>query len=208
MVLEKPLESPLNCKEIQPVHPKGNQSWMFIGRTDAEAETPILWPPDEKSWLSWKDPDAGKDWRQEEKEMTEDEMVGWHHWLSGHEFEQIPGDSEEQRSLGCCSSWGQLNNNNNWQKIWIYEYEASQYDFKSLIISSYFKSNYTVGVRFIININECKFILQMMVLILFIDFPNTPLHSDASPNIPDMGPSDKRTNWGCSVNLYIKHTNS
>ena len=86
-VLEKILESPLNCKEIQPVHPKGNQSWIFIGRTDAEGETPILWPPDEKYWLIWKDPDAGKDWRQEEKGTTEDEMVGWHHLLSGHEFE-------------------------------------------------------------------------------------------------------------------------
>ena len=78
---------PLDSKEIQPVHPKGNQSWIFIGRTDTEAETPILWPPDAKNWLIGKDPDAGKDWRQEEKGMTEDEMVGWHHWLSGHEFE-------------------------------------------------------------------------------------------------------------------------
>ena len=80
------LESPLDCKEIQPVHPKGNQSSIFIGRTDAEAETPVLWPPDVKNWLIGKDPDAGKDWRQEEKGMTEDEMVGWHHWLNGHEF--------------------------------------------------------------------------------------------------------------------------
>ena len=87
VVLEKTLESPLNCKEIQPLHPKGNQSWMFIGRTDAEGETPVLWPPDVKSWLIWKDSDAGKDWRQEEKGMTQDEMVRWHHQLSGHEFE-------------------------------------------------------------------------------------------------------------------------
>ena len=87
VVLEKTLESPLDCKEIRPVHPKGNQSWMFIERTDSEAETPILWPPDVKSWLIWKDPDAGKDWGQEEKGMTEDEMVGWHHRLNGHEFE-------------------------------------------------------------------------------------------------------------------------
>ena len=85
------LESPLDCEEIQPVHPKGNQSWMFIGRTDAEAETPILWPPDSKNWLIWKDPDAGKDWRWEEKGMTEDEMVRWHHWCNGHEFEYTPG---------------------------------------------------------------------------------------------------------------------
>ena len=81
------LESPLDCKEIQPVRPKGDQSWLFIGRTEVEAETPIFWPPDTKSLLIWKDPDAGKDWGQEEKEMTEDEMVGWHHRLKGHEFE-------------------------------------------------------------------------------------------------------------------------
>ena len=87
VVLEKSLESPLDCKEIKPVSPKGNQSWIFIGRTDAEAETPVLWPPDAKSWLIWKDPDAGKDWRQEEKGTTEDEIVGWHHRLDGHEFE-------------------------------------------------------------------------------------------------------------------------
>ena len=86
VVLEKTLESPLDCKEIQPVHPKGNQSWIFIGRTDVEAETPILWPPDVKNWLIGKYPDAGKDWKQEEKGSTEDEMVGWHHWLSGHGF--------------------------------------------------------------------------------------------------------------------------
>ena len=85
-LLEKTLESPLDCKEIQPVHPKGDQSWIFIGRTDAEGETPILWPPDAKNWLIWKDTDAGKDWRQETG-MTEDEMVGWHHQLDGHEFE-------------------------------------------------------------------------------------------------------------------------
>ena len=87
VVLEKTLESPLDGKEIQPVHPKGNQSWICIGKTDAEAETPILWPSDAKSWLIGKDPDAGKDWREEEKGMTEDEMVGWHHWLHGDEFE-------------------------------------------------------------------------------------------------------------------------
>ena len=91
VVLEKPLESPLDCKEIQPVHPKAYQSWVITGRTDVEAETPILWPPDAKSRLIWKDPDARKDWRREEKGTTEDEMVGWHHWLNGHEFEWTPG---------------------------------------------------------------------------------------------------------------------
>ena len=87
MVLEKTLESPLDCKEIQPVHPKGNQSWIFIRRTDAEAETPIFWQSDAKNWLIWEDPDADKDWRWEKKGTTEDEMVGWHHRLDGHEFE-------------------------------------------------------------------------------------------------------------------------
>ena len=86
-VLEKALESPLDSKEIQPIHSKGNQSWIFIGRTDAKAETPILWPPDVKNWLIWKDPDAGKNWRQAKKGTTEDEMVGWHRWLYGHAFE-------------------------------------------------------------------------------------------------------------------------
>ena len=94
VVLEKTLESPLYCKEIQPVCPKGDQSWVFIGGSDVEAETPILWPPDVKSLLIWKDPDAGKDWKREEKGMTEDEMVGWHHWFNGHEFEQTSRDSE------------------------------------------------------------------------------------------------------------------
>ena len=106
MALEKTLKRPLDCKETKPVHPKGNQSWIFIGRTDAEAETPILWPPDAKSWLIWKDPDAGKDWGQEEKGMTEDEMVGWHHRLDGHEFEETPGVSDGQGSLACYSPWG------------------------------------------------------------------------------------------------------
>ena len=105
VVLEKTLESPLDCKEIQSVHPKGNHSWIFIGRTDVEAETPILWPPDVKSWLIWKDPDAGKDWRQEEKGMTEDEMVGWHHWLYRHEFEQGLRVGDGQGSLVSWSSW-------------------------------------------------------------------------------------------------------
>ena len=100
------LLSPWDCKEIQPVHPKGNQSWIVIGRTDAEAEVPILWLPIAKNWLIWKDPDAGKDWRQEKKGMIEDEMVGWHHWLDGHEFEQALGVGDGQGSLACCSPWG------------------------------------------------------------------------------------------------------
>ena len=106
VVLEKIFESPLDCKEIKPVNPKGNQSCIFIGRTDAEAETPILWSPDAKNWLIWKDSEAGKDWRWEEKGIIEDEMVGWHHWLNGHEFEETPGVGEGQGGLACCSSRG------------------------------------------------------------------------------------------------------
>ena len=104
VVLEKTLESPLDCKEIQPVHPKGDQSWVFIGETDGEAETPVLWPPDMENWLILKDPDAGKDWGQEEKGTTEDEMDGWHHWLNGHEFRWTPG--VDDGGLACCGSWG------------------------------------------------------------------------------------------------------
>ena len=101
-MLEKTLESPLDSKEITLVNPKGNQSWIFIGRTDAEAETPILWPPD-ATWLFGKDSDAGKDWKQEEKGVTEDEMVGWHHWLNAQEFEQALGVGDGQGNLACCS---------------------------------------------------------------------------------------------------------
>ena len=106
MVLEKTLESPLDCKKIQSVNLKGNQSWILIGRTDVKVEAPKLWPPDVKNWLIGKDTDAGKDWRQEEKGMTENEMVGWYHWLNGHAFEQALGIGEEQGILACCSRWG------------------------------------------------------------------------------------------------------
>ena len=105
-MLEKTLESPLGSKEIQPVHPKGNQSWILIGRTDAKAEAPVLWPPDAKNWFTGNYSDAGKDWGQKEKAMTEDEMVGWHHWLDGHEFERSPGIGDRQGSLACYSPWG------------------------------------------------------------------------------------------------------
>ena len=123
VVLGKTLESPLDCKEIQSVHPKGNQSWIFIGRTDVETETPILWPPDAKSWLIWKDPDVGKDWRQEEKGTTENKMVGWHHWLNGHELNKLQklvmdreawhatvhGITESQSDMTEWLNWTELN---------------------------------------------------------------------------------------------------
>ena len=121
VTLENTLESPLDYKEIKPVNPKGNQSWIFTRMTEAEAEVPILWPPDAKSQLIRKDPDAMRDWRQEEKRMTEDEMIGWHPWFNGHESEQALGDGEGQGSLACWSPWGHkecemaewLSNNNN-----------------------------------------------------------------------------------------------
>ena len=116
VVLEKTLENPLDYR-IKPVNPKGNQSWIFIGRTDAEAETPILWPSDVKNWFTGKDPDAGKDWRQEEKGTTEDEMVGWHHRL-GHKFEQAPGVGGGQGSLACCSPWGRKKSDTTEQLNW------------------------------------------------------------------------------------------
>ena len=133
------LESLLDSKEIKPVNPKGNQSWIFIGRTDAKAETPILWPLNAKGWLIRKDPDAGKDGKQEKKGMTEDNMVWWHHQLNGHEFEQALGDGKGQGSLECCSPWGRkesdmtewLNNNNNKRKI---SMNLSEFTRKSSVI--------------------------------------------------------------------------
>ena len=122
VVLEKTFESPLESKEIQPVHPKGNKSWIFFGRTDAKAETTIFWPPDAKHWLIGKDPDAGRDWRWEEKGMTEDEMVWWHHRLDGHEFDQALGVGDGQGSLACCSTWSckELDRHEwlNWTLLW------------------------------------------------------------------------------------------
>ena len=131
VVLEKTLESPLDCKEIQPVNAKGNQSWILIGRTNAEAETPILWPSDAKNWLIWKDPDAGREWRQWEKRMTENEMVGWHHQLDGHEFEQAPRVGDRQGSLLCCSPWG-------------YKESGTTEQLKRYILFSLLKSSFTL----------------------------------------------------------------
>ena len=122
VVLEKTLESPLDCKEIQPVHPKGDQSWQFIGRTDAEAETPVLWPPHMKTWLIGKDPDAGRDWGQEEKGTTEDEMAGWHHRLNRHGFGWTPGVGDGQGGLACCGSRGHKESDTperlDWTRTW------------------------------------------------------------------------------------------
>ena len=131
VVLEKTLECPLDCKEIQPVHPKGDQSWVFIGRTDIEAETPILWPPNVKSWLTGKDPDTGTDWRQEEKGMTEDEVVGWYHRLDGHGFGWTPGVGYGQGGMACCDSWDCKESNTtewlNWTELSPWEQRCKNY---------------------------------------------------------------------------------
>ena len=125
VVLEKTLKSPLDSKVIKSFNPKGNQPWIFIGRTDAEAKAPVSWPHDAKSWLIGKDTDAGKDWRQEERGNTDNKMVGWHHWLNGHEFEPIPWDGKGQGNLVCCSLWGckesdtteRMNNNKKYHRL-------------------------------------------------------------------------------------------
>ena len=131
VVLTKTFESPLDCVEIQPVHPKGDQSWVFIGNTDVESETQILWPPDTKRWLIRKAPGAGKDWGQEEKGTTEDEMVGWHHQLDGHGFECIPGVGDRQGGLACCGSWGRKESDTtewlNWTELKEVQTELSEY---------------------------------------------------------------------------------
>ena len=120
VVLEKTPESPLGCKEIQPVHSKGDQSWVFFGRNDAKAEIPVLWPPHEKSWLLGKDSDAGRDWEREEKGTTEDEMAGWYHWLNGRESEWTPGVGDRQGGLTCCDSWGQTCKSQTWLSDWVF----------------------------------------------------------------------------------------
>ena len=129
VLLEKTLESPLGCKEIKSVYPKGNQSWIFIRRTDAEAETPIIWPPDEKSWLIWKYPDAGKDWRQEEKGKIEDEMVGWLHWLDRHEFEQVLRVGDKTGRPGVLQSMGSQRVRHDWVTELNWKYKNKHYIF-------------------------------------------------------------------------------
>jgi len=137
VVLEKTLESPLDCKKIQQVHSKGNQSWVFIGRTDVETETPVLWPPDVKSWLIAKDPDAGKDWGQEEKGKTEDELVGWHHRLDGHGFGWTPGVGDGPGGLAYCGSWGRKESDTTEQLNWT-ELSRSYILFQFLLEKSWY----------------------------------------------------------------------
>ena len=144
VVLEKTHENPLDCKEIQPVHPKGDQSWVFFGRNDAKPETPVLWPPHVKSWLIGKDSDAGRDWRQEKKGTTEDEMAGWHHRLNGYEFEWTPGVGGGQGGLACCDSWGRKESDTTKQLNWT---DAQKISFQLLKLFIY-----AVGPPFVLHI--------------------------------------------------------
>ena len=152
VVLEKTLESSMDCKEIQPVHPEGDQSWVFIGRTEAEAETPLLWSPDANNWLIGKDSDSGKDWRQEEKGMTADETVGWYHWLNGHEFEQAPGVGDRQGSLACCSPWGHKESDTTEQLNWLTSKTMKRKHSKTFL---YFPTLWKQKMR-ILKIKDCK----------------------------------------------------
>ena len=149
VVLEKTLESPLDCKEIQPVHPEGDQPWDFFGRNDANTETPVLWPPHAKSWLMGKDSDAGRDWGQEEKGTTEDEMSGWHHWLDGCESEWTLGVGDGQGGLACCDSWGCKESDTTEWRIWsdlIYLFKSSlcfqcRASLSSILLDSRYRAN-------------------------------------------------------------------
>ena len=145
VVLEETPESPLDC---QPVCPKGKQSWVFIGRTDAEAETPIFWPPDAKSWLICKDPDVGKDWRQEEKWMTKNEMVGWYHWLNRHEFEKTLRVGDRQGGLACCGSWGRKESDLTEQLTWTEHSPQHLKIYLTLITFLFFRTNFWEKVHF------------------------------------------------------------
>jgi len=154
-VLEKTLESPLNCKEVQPVHFEGDQPWGFFGRNDAKAETPVLWPPHAKSWLIGKDSDAGRDWGQEEKGTTGDEMAGWHHWLDGLESEWTPEVGDGQGGLACCNSWGRKESDTtewlNWTELnWtLYRGEISRVSIHSLdVLLSQFETSLLFHVQF------------------------------------------------------------
>ena len=143
------LESPLDRKEIQPVHPKGDQSWVFIGTTDVEAETPTLWPPDAKSWLIWKDPDAGKDWGQV-KGTTEDEMVGWHHQLDGHGFGWTPEVGDGQGGLECCGSWGHKESDTterlNWTETYTFRRPSFSYVLSAVFLLNLNLNTWTTGM--------------------------------------------------------------
>ena len=161
VVSEKALESPLDCKEIQPVHPKGSQSWIFIRRTDAETEVSMLWPPDAKNWLTGKDHDAGENWRQENG-MTEDEMVGWHHQLYGHEFEQALGVCDGQGSLVCCSPWDHKQLGMTWLSDWT-ELKVFKNNCNTIVCTEDFTSEWA-GCKYFITFSYPLYTLNLSIL--------------------------------------------
>ena len=171
VVLEKTLESPLDCKEIQPVHFKGDGSWVFFGRNDAKAETPVVWPPHVKSWLIGKDSDAGRDWGQEEKGTTEDEMAEWPHWLDGREFEWTPGDGDGQGGLVCCDSWGRRVRHDwatelNWTDSFYFMYAYVSLHALYLLIGWQISCIYHVGCWiFLCSSNVLTFVLKYIEVI-------------------------------------------
>ena len=150
---DKTLEHPLDYKEIQPAHPKWDQSWVFIGRTDVEAESPVFWPPAVKSWLIGKDPDAGRDWGQEEKGTTEDEMAGWHHWLDGYEFEWTPGVGDGQGGLVCCSPWGREESDTTERLNWTERSYVVDKWKRSVIKSDWVLNNFSLLQNFTLNLS-------------------------------------------------------
>ena len=186
MVLEKTFESPLDCKEIQPVHPKGNQSWVFIGRTDVEAETPTFWPPGVKNWLFWKDPDAGKGWGQEEKGMTKDEMVGWHHRLNGHGFGWTPGVGDGQGGLACCGSWGHKEsdttawlNGTELNYIWDSSVDCESYSISFMELLPTLVYIMVIWIKFTHQVQFSSLILKMSMFILPFPVSPLPVHLDS-----------------------------
>ena len=189
VVLEKTLDSPLDCK-IRPVNPKGNQSWIFIGRTDAEAETPIVWPPDAKNWLIGKDPDAGKDWRWEEKGTTENEMFGWHHCLNGHEFELTLGDGDGQGSLACYSPWGRKERDMTEWLNWLGSLTLLNLEGQSSFSSSRWKSTCKITLNQVLEAQEAfmhkwlRVFLWHLVLLQGPPVPG-PIHTGREEMVQD-----------------------
>ena len=174
MVLEKTLESPLDCKKIQPVHSEGDQPWDFFGRNDAKAEIPVLWPPRVKSWLIGKDSDAGRDWGQEEKGTTEDEMAGWHHWLDGHKSEWTPGVGDGQGGLACCNAWGRKESDTTERLNWTETHILFQILLRYKVLQD---TEYSSSLWY--SVGPCLSLSYLAVCLLTPN-PALPLHSPIS----------------------------
>ena len=208
VVLEKTLESPLDCKAIQPVHPKGDHSWVFIGRADVEAETPIFWPPDMKSWLIWKDPDAGKDWGQEEKGTIEDKMFGWHHQFNGHKFGWTPGIGDGQGGLACCCSWGCKESDMTWRLNWTEDnqltggnvmqgemWKLNRFLLMKSVIFWLLSSKIIIGIRIIL----IRRIIKNQILHVFMDISAIWHQASLHTGFPDGASGEKHA---CQCRRY------